>query len=448
MSNGPTQRRSIFGGLLLILIGVFFLLHNFVPWFGIGHIFRRYWPVIFIIWGVAKLIDHLAAQRTGQRSPSVLSGGEVALLILVFIVGAGMAAIDVIHERNPGWDVNVDLFVHSVTSTEELPAQPMKPGGKVAVSTDRGSITIHADETNQLRMIVNKTVNASSDEEGQRRTKDFRVSVTPVADGYQVQTMPGGGVRADLEIHVPKQVSISARTDKGDLSASDFTGAFTGATKNGDVEIHNAAGDVTAEMQHGDARITGVAGNVHLTGRGNGVEITDVKGDATLEGEFFGSIRVHNVAKTSRFISQRTDLTILQMPGRMEMDSGRLEISDTQGGVNLATRNKDVIMENIAGRVHVENRHGDVRVQFREPPREEITISNDSGEIQLTLPANSSFEISATSRSGEVDSDFQAPTLKSVQENEAGHLEGKVGARGPQIHLTTSYGTIHVRKGP
>ena len=130
------------------------------------------------------------------------------------------------------------------------------------------------------------------------------------------------------------------------------------------------------------------------------------------------------------------------------MDSGQLQLSDTPGGVTLITRNKDVNMENVAGRIHIENRHGDINVQLRQPPHEEISISDESGGITLTLPANSSFEIMASSRSGEIQNDFQSPALKSTQDRESSQLEGKVGTLGPQIRLTTTYGTIHIRKAP
>jgi DUF4097 and DUF4098 domain-containing protein YvlB len=249
-------------------------------------------------------------------------------------------------------------------------------------------------------------------------------------------------------VNVPKQVTILANSGRGDISASDLSGSVSATAQHGNVQIHDVSGDLDANMHHGDARITAIQGNVHLTGSGSEVELGDIKGDATIEGEFYGPVRVRNVAKTTRFVSSRTDLTIVQLPGRMEMDSGQLQISDTPGGVTLVTKNKDVNVENVAGRIHVENRHGDINVQLRQPPHEEISIPDDSGEITLTLPASSSFEILATSRSGEIQSDFQAPTLKSTQTKENSQLEGKIGVHGPQIHLTTTYGTIHIRKGP
>lgn len=445
MSNGTAPRRSVFSGLLIILIGVLFLLHNFAPGLGIGRLIERYWPLLLIFWGLAKLYDHFAAQRTGQTKPPILTGGEVGLLVLVFAVGAGIAAVD--HFR---WSRDFpNLFEERTTSTEELPAQPVKTGAKISISTDYGNISIHAGESNDIRVIATKTVSASNESEGQRRAQQIKVDVIPVSDGYNVHPDIGSSsAQVDLEINVPKQVNIAASTGKGDISASDVSGPVAATAKHGNVEIHDVGGDIDARMQHGDVRITGIQGNVHLTGNGSEVELGDITGDATIEGEFYGPIRVRNVTKTVHFASSRTDLTIVQLPGRMEMDSGQLEISDTSGGVTLATKNKDVVMENVAGRIHIENRHGDIHVQFRQPPREEISISDDSGGITLTLPASSSFEIMATSRSGEIQNDFQDPSLKSTQNNENSQLQGKIGTRGPQIRLSTTYGTIHIVKAP
>ena len=65
MTDIQHRRRSIFPGLLLIVLGLIFLLHHLNPAFGIGHLARIYWPFLIILWGIAKLIDHFAAQSNG-----------------------------------------------------------------------------------------------------------------------------------------------------------------------------------------------------------------------------------------------------------------------------------------------------------------------------------------------------------------------------------------------
>jgi hypothetical protein len=340
-----------------------------------------------------------------------------------------------------------DLFEEKTTSTEELPPQPLKPGAKISISTSYGSISVHTGESNDIRVIATKTVSASSESEGKRRAEQIKVNVVPVTGGYEVRPDTGSNAEVDLEVNVPKQVSIAANSGRGDISGSDLTGSVSATAQHGNVQVHDVTGDIDASLHHGDARITGIQGNVHLTGSGSEIELGDIKGDATIEGEFYGPIRVRNVTKATRFVSSRTDLTIVQLPGRMEMDSGQLRIFDTPAGVTLATKNYDINLDNVSGRIHIENRHGDINVQLRQPPHEEISISDESGGITLTLPASSSFEIMASSRSGEIQNDFQSPALKSTQDKENHQLEGKVGTLGPQIHLTTTYGTIHIRKG-
>jgi DUF4097 and DUF4098 domain-containing protein YvlB len=450
VSNGRCQRSSIFSGVLLIVVGVLFLMHSFVPGFEIGRLFWRYWPLLLIIWGIAKLYDHIAAQRTGEAKPGLLSGGEVGLILLVLVLVGAAAVSSRIHSAG-GRSILFgpeDWFAKTVSASQELPTQPIKPGALVSISTGHGNITVHPGEGDELRVVVNKSATASSEKEAQRRLEAATAVVHEVAGGYEVRPQAGdeGSVRLDLELQVPKQVSISARTDHGDISISDLAGPITASSQKGSVEIHGTEGDVNVELQHGDARITSVRGNLRLSGHGNEVEIEEIAGDASIEGEFYGPVRVRNVAKTTRFASSRTDLTIVQLTGQLECDSRSMEISDVAGSLNLATKERDITLENIAGRIHVVARHGDIQVRFQQPPRDEVEITNDSGGIDVSLPGKSSFEISASSHSGHIENDFEAPTLKAVDEHNVSKLEGQYGPHGPKITLATSYGSISLRK--
>ena len=450
MSNGSGQRRSVFGGVLLIVIGALFLAHQFAPRLGIGHLLRLYWPVLLIIWGLTKLWDNFAAQRTGEKRPPFLTGGEVALLFFLGVIVAGMVGLDWVHQRNPDIHIPTDLFDHPYVSSEVLPTQPIKPGAPVMISLERGDITVHPGSSPEIQVTVHKTAEASNEREAAEQEKEMAVAIAPASGGITVQSQKrnenGGGVRVDLEILVPPQCSVTARTNHGNILISDMAGKINATSQNGDLEIHNAGGDVAAEMHGGDARVIGVHGNLRLSGSGKEIELADVTGDASLQGDFFGPIRVRNVAKTTHLTSSKTDLTVVQLSGRMESDSGRLEISDVPGNVSVITKDKDVALDNIAGRIHIENQNGDIDVRFEQPPREEVSIANNSGGVDLSLPPKASFEIAAASRSGQIESDFDDPALKVVETDENSRLDGKLGTHGPQIRINTSYGTIRLRK--
>src|SRR5208282_1528548 len=103
--SGGRARRSVFGGLLLILIGVLFLLHRHFPFLEIGHILRAYWPVLLIAWGVAKLIDNFTSRGADGTRPPLVSGGEIALIFVFIFIVAGMAGYDRVREKFPDLDV-------------------------------------------------------------------------------------------------------------------------------------------------------------------------------------------------------------------------------------------------------------------------------------------------------------------------------------------------------
>lgn len=450
MSNGLRQRNSIFGGLLLILLGVLFLLARFNPDLRMWHLFWRYWPVLIILWGAAKLIDNVSAHRAGQTRPPLLTGGEAALLILAVLVLAGMGIYSRVHEKMPDLNINMDLFDHKATQSQELTPKTIPVGSHVIVSTGRGSITVHVGDGDDLRVNVNETAVANSDSGAQDRLKSIKVVIEKTGDGYSVHPANSSDsseeTTADLDVTVPAKTSLTANTNHGDINISGVSGAVTAATQHGDIEIHDAGADVTAQLQSGDARISNVSGNLRLTGRGNELEVNDVAGDATFEGEFFGPIRVRNVTKTTRYASEKADLTLVHMTGRLELDSGEIDVSDVGGAAKLTTHDKDMDVENVAGRLDIADTHGSIKVSYSLPPRADVNIANESGEVDLTLPSESRFQISAVSSSGEVQSDFDDSTLKLNNENGMGRLSGNVGTQGPKISIATSYGTIYVRK--
>jgi Putative adhesin/Domain of unknown function (DUF5668) len=450
VSNGGRERSSIFGGLLLIVLGVLFLLHHFDPELGIGHLIARYWPVLLIVWGISKLIDHLAAQRSGGARPPVLSGSEAALLAILAIVLAGIWLTDMIHTKNPDLELNLGIFSQRHSENEELPPQTIPAGSQVTIQTGRGDLTIHAGDGNEIRVGVDKSASAPSESLARERMKDVKIVIEKSGAGYVVhpvnQDETNGSVAVDLDVELPKKITLIATTARGDISISGIAGNITASDQNGDVEIHDAGADVSVQLQKGDARISDVPGNVRISGKGSEIEVSDVAGDALLEGDFYGPIRVRNVTKTTHYASQNTDLTLLHLTGQLQLDSGQIEISDVAGFAKLVTHNKDIQVENVADRLDISDSHGDIEVHYSQPPHEEINIVNDSGEVDLTLPAKSSFQISAATRSGEIQNEFEDSTLQVANGSDTGKLNGSVGTHGPKITITTSYGTIYLRK--
>jgi DUF4097 and DUF4098 domain-containing protein YvlB len=451
VTNGR-HRGSLFAGLLLILLGAVFLLHLFHPILGLGHLFRLYWPVLIILWGVAKLIDRLSVGRDGQTRAPILTGGEAALLTLIAIVISMFIFRDWIQEHYSNLEIDIPPFSERYSQTIAPAPRAIPAGTPVTIVTGRGNITVHASDGNELVVSATKSEPGSSESTARERMKNVDVQIETQGKGVRIhptdQDSGGGWASVDLDVQVPKTSPLTIDATHGDVNVSGIGGNVDARSGNGDIQIHDAGGSVSATLEKGDARITGVHGDLRLNGRGDDVEIADVSGNADIDGAFVGSTTVRNVGKITHATSPWYEVTLAQMTGRAELDSSDLQISDVTGDAKILTHNKDISIENVGGKLEIYNSHGDIKAENAMPPRADVTITNDSGDVDVTLPANSGFELSAMSRSGDVESDFEMPSQKPASDNEEenGHLSGKFGAAGPKITITTSYGTIHLHK--
>src|SRR5258708_24792913 len=87
----PRRRRSFAGPFVLIVLGVVFLMCTMrVLSLGrMAHIFANYWPLLLILWGVIKLVEHQQARREGTRASGIGAGG---ILLVIMIVVFGLIA--------------------------------------------------------------------------------------------------------------------------------------------------------------------------------------------------------------------------------------------------------------------------------------------------------------------------------------------------------------------
>lgn len=453
MASGIARpRRSIFSGLLLILIGGLFLIHNFGGNLPIWRLLERWWPLLFILWGLAKLCDHFMAQRTGEAAPPTISAGEV-LLVLLLLAVVGGAGIFEWGSNHPNRGEILFPWDQSYSFTENVSPVNIPANAQITVRTNRGNITVTADDTPQIRVTARKTVTAENQSDAQSRADRIHVVITPENGGFDIEPQGensgGSSVSTEIEIHVPKGVSLSASTEHGVIQISGINGNISAEGHAGDIEIRQSGADVIVESHPGDdVRVVGATGNVRVSGRGTQVEISDVKGAVTVDGEFYGPLTFTRLAEGVHFISQRSDMTVTQLSGRMELPSpGDLGIYDSSGNVTITTTKRDLTLENITGKIQIDNHNGNVTLRFPDPPKEQIEITTQSGDIDLTMPAKSMFDISARADRGDLDCDFGDLGSKIDKANGNSRLDGSVGAHGPKIQLHTTYGTIRLRKG-
>jgi hypothetical protein len=449
MAANRSRRSSLFSALVLILFGVLFLIHNYRGGLDFGHLFRHWWPLLLILWGLTKLYERTAARRQSATGSGAITTGEVFLVLLLLAMVGIFTATDFALKKNP--EIG-DVFGNSYTYDLDVAPRAVPANARITIRNGRGDIRVRASDTSQIRLSAKKNIRAWSRGEAQRLAAPASLQIVQEGDAYEVRPAgydPGDRrIAMDLDVEVPRKAILTIRKEGGDVEVSDVAGEIDVTSLTGDIEIREAGSDVNVDLRRGDVKVSCVKGDVKLAGRGGEVEVINATGGLTLDGEFYGPIRAEKVAKGVRFISQRTDLTLTQLAGHLEAGSGNLDIFDSTGNLTLRTNSYDITLDNVTGKLKIDNRDGDVKVRFASPPTEDVEITNKSAGITLTLPAASAFTIAADSHSGDIDSEFDAASLKkTTTESGDAHLEGKLGARGPKITLKTSYGSIALHKG-
>jgi DUF4097 and DUF4098 domain-containing protein YvlB len=449
MASLRPRSSNIFVGIVLIAVGVLLLLHNYRG-YEIGGTVLRWSPLILIIWGVVKLYERTASQREGGP-PSRTTAGEVFLMLGLLALLGVVIGVDYAKQNLSGV-INDDFAGDSHDYDLNVSPAPVPADAHIVIRNGRGDITVRPADTPEVHVTGKATIRTWSDDEADRIAKPIGVEVVRSGDGYEVHPSgfdtSNGRISVDMAVSVPRQSTVTIRSDRGDIVVSGMSTPVTvNSAGRGDIEVRDTNGDVSIENHKGDIRVSDTKGDVSISGHGGDVDVSNTSGRLTLNGEFFGSIRADKIAKGVRFISNRTDLTLTQLSGHLDAGSGNLEIADAPGDLALRTNRYDVSIENPGGRVRIDNRDGNISVRFSSPPKDDIEITNSSGGISLSIPGNSNFEITADCREGDIESEFDAPTLKSSSTNGNSHLEGKVGSgRGPRITLRTTYKSITLSK--
>ena len=448
MANPQRRSSSLFPGLLLLFVGFLLLLHNYRG-LDVFTVIGHWWPLILILWGAIKLYERTVASRSGDSGAASITAGEVFLVLGLLSLLGIVVAVDYGRQNLPG---KIREWGNSFDFDLEVPSKTVPADARIAIHTGHGNVSVRPSDDAQIRVSGKKNSRAWDESDAQKAADRVGVEIAQNGDGYEIRpTGPSTGdsrVSLDLDVSVPKKAALTIRNDRGDVTVADMAKPVNVTNGVGDVEIRGTNGDVNVDTRKGDIKVSDTKGNVKIAGRGGEINVSGATGGLTVDGEFYGAIRADKIAKGVRFLSQRTDLTLSQLAGHMEASPGNLEIFDAPGNLNLRTQD-DITLENAGGKVKIENRRGNVDVRFSFVPKEDIEISNSSAGITLSLPESASFEIAADCHSGDIESEFQADSLKLTSGTGSGdsHLEGKYGSgRGPKITLKTSYGSISLRR--
>lgn len=446
-------RRSLAGPLILILIGMVFLLRNFGVHLPVWHFFGRFWPLLIILWGVIALVEHFTALRHGYQTRH-LGGGGIVLLLLIVIVG--LAAH---HSSDVNWEgmrdqMQIDddlggMFGNAYTFDDTL-EQPFPANGSLRIVSDRGAINVTPSDGNTIRVVVHKKLYASNQEDANKFNAGSQPQITVNGTSVLLNANTNGAgdhaVQTDMDIFVPGRAMVDVASKRGDVTISDRKADVKLTLQHGDITLNEITGNSKISLDKGSIRATNLTGDVDIDGRVDNVTLESVKGAVRLNGDFFNDIRLSKINKTVEFKSARSDITLASVPGDLEISGDALRATDVSGPMRFVTRSKDIHLEGVTGDLEVENANGDIEIHPADKlPIGRMVLTGKHGDITVVLPANAGFQVDATTRKGDITSDFSP--LRIEDNRGSSHATGTIGNGAAKLQINADTGDIRINKG-
>lgn len=439
------RRRSLTGPLVLLMVGGLFLWNNLHPEAPLFDTVARYWPFLLIGWGLLRLIEAVVWRDRGHYT---FSGGEVVLVVLICIAGS---AVWQAHEHGfrfngRGLDVFGEQFDYPVSANSATAGI-----NRITFENPRGNIKVIGGDALEVNITGHKVLRAWARKDADRTNEHTPVEIVPQGDRLLIRTnqdrVPDNQhISDDLEVIVPRGVTVEARGHAGDYEVSDITGDVELASDRADVRISRVGGNARLNIGRSDLiRATDVKGKIDLQGRGSDVELENIDGQVTINGGYMGNLEFKNLAKPLQLEGARnTELHAEAVPGRISMDLGQFNGTGITGPIRLVTGSRDVKLEKFTQSLELETERGDVELTPGHLPLPSIEARSGVGRIDLILPPKATFDLLATAERGEVVNDYGLPIEKET-EGRTAILRGKVGD-GPTLRLTANRGSVSIRK--
>jgi hypothetical protein len=418
-------------------------LHNVWLWFG------HYWPVLLILLGLIKLVEHYQAQRSGARSSGVGVGGAflIVMLICFGLIATQTSRVDWDELRN-GMHIDDDFswFEGHTYSYDDHLEQDFPVGTTLRVTDTRGAVNVSAADTAKIQVSVHKNIRAESQGEADRwnsSTKpEIKVSGNIITLNANNQGAGDHSVTIDLDISIPRNVAVAITNRSGDVSVLGRDGDIEITNQKGDVSVTDIKGKVTLSLENSSARVSQITGDVSAEGKVKEISLENIKGSARLNGDFSENVELSKISKTVTLKSARTDIEIAKLDGELSLDAHDLRASTVTGPFRLLTKFKDIHLEGVSGDLRLENEDGAVEVQMIKMGA--VQINNHRSDVEIYLPDKASFQVNAQTKNGEIHSDFTGLSVSNADEHAT--ASGNVGGGGPHLVVTNEHGAIEIRK--
>ncbi len=276
--------------------------------------------------------------------------------------------------------------------------QPMQQGQTLSVQTHHGYI--HVTGTDEDHCYITATLRAQA--ESIEKANEIAEMTTIRFDNSQDKTavvidkpvqFQDYGVYVSYEIRLPQKTSVTLGTTHGEIVCS------------------NLRGTVTASTTHDSIRCSDINGDQNLNTTHGAIKLTDITGPVTAR-------TTHNTIEAERI-------------------TGNSEFNTTHGRVVCRDMNSPTL--------RVLTSHNNVDISFTPDVESEIKtdITTSHGNIVFHVPPSFGGRVSLSTTHGKMKTDIPLLVMGETSED---NLQGTIGDGNGNINLTTTHGSITLKK--
>jgi DUF4097 and DUF4098 domain-containing protein YvlB len=294
--------------------------------------------------------------------------------------------------------------------------EPLDRDGKVEIRNVSGDVEVMTWDRGEVKIDALKTSRASSMDKAKENASKVKIEVSRQNGVLRIETqyprpsIKNLNVSVNYKVTIPSQAAVKARSVSGDVSLEDIGGKADAETKSGNVTVMGAKNGANAETVSGDVKVADVE---------NGAYCKTASGDVS-----------------AKNVSGNTDLNCVSGDVTGENIEGDVEADTVSGNVKLlGISGADMVKgKTMSGSTIYE---GDIASSGR------YALEAHSGRVEMTIPSNSAFDLTASTFSGNIDTQFKVMVSGTVSKKK---ISGSVNGGGADVSLKTFSGSIHLKK--
>lgn len=350
----------------------------------------RFWPVLLIGLGLEYLL-HAALVRSDENGHPVrvrFDFGGAILLAVIIGATAGFTSLSAWVSLNP----RDYVAVGSKSQRSETATIPAENAKEVLIDIDLGRVEIYPEKLSEVRVEAEYGLSGGLVlREQSRSIDDFRLSLDGTETIKVIGNAPTGKnlsvVNATYRIYLPENLKVRIHTGAGSVRVDSYQGDLLVNNKLGIIDLYGVTGTIEAETTSGTILVRDAIGQV-----------------------------------TARTSAGRISLERIMGPVEVDSGTGVISVLDQSGGKLVA-----------------ETRTGSISVESSFPIDGDMLVRTSAGSITLNLPAASSMQVSAQTKTGSI----AAPDFMKITQNGPSRSASGVANGGQHtITLEAQMGTI------